>query len=181
MITLQIVNGSLQVSNNGNIILVAPKNSCAIDVLSLYDAIPLVVIYNKYLGNSTNIFTQPLSNCEDSVNVPFTVNSFIVFAEDNLGFNTAGGGGSTPIKLTSQTLTVGTWTLVGIYYTYAFSNVNVDTTSEVSVTPQNSSYLTAYNSQVLPFVEVASGVATFYAQFPPQADMIVDIVITQTT
>ena len=50
MIKLQIVDGSLQVSNNGSIILVAPKNSCAIDVLALYDAIPLVVIYNKYLG-----------------------------------------------------------------------------------------------------------------------------------
>ena len=54
MIKLQIVDGSLQVSNNGTIILVAPKNSCAIDVLSLYDTIPLVVIYNKYLGNYIN-------------------------------------------------------------------------------------------------------------------------------
>ena len=84
MIKLQIVDGSLQVSNNGTVILVAPKNSCAIDVLSLYDAIPLVVIYNKYLGTSTNIFTQPLANCEDSTNTPFDVNSFILFAEANL-------------------------------------------------------------------------------------------------
>jgi hypothetical protein len=88
--------------------------------------------------------------------------------------------GSLPVKLTSQTLAVGTWTLVGGYYTYAFSNVNIDTTCDVSVTPQNASYLTAYNAQVLPFVGVAAGVATFYSQFPPAADMIVDIVITQT-
>ena len=92
-----------------------------------------------------------------------------------------GGGGSTPVKLTSQTLTAASWTLVGSYYTYAFSNVNVTTACDVSVTPQNSSYLTAYNAQVLPFVGVAAGVATFYSQFPPQADMVVDIVITQTT
>jgi len=92
-----------------------------------------------------------------------------------------GGGGSTPVKLTSQTLTEGSWTLVGSYYTYAFSNVNIDTTCDVSVTPQNASYLTAYNAQVLPFVDVAAGVATFYSQFPPQDDMVVDIVITQTT
>jgi len=100
MITLQIVDGSLQVSNNGSIILVAPKNSCAIDVLSLYDAIPLAVIYNKYLGTSTNIFTQPLANCENSVGTPFTVNSFIAFAEANLGFDTVGGGcgGSSPFE-----------------------------------------------------------------------------------
>jgi hypothetical protein len=100
MTKLQIVDGSLQISNNGNIILVAPKNSCAIDVLSLYDAIPLAVIYNKYLGTSTNIFTQPLANCEDSTNTPFTVNSFIAFAEANLGFDTVGGGcgGSSPFE-----------------------------------------------------------------------------------
>jgi hypothetical protein len=92
-----------------------------------------------------------------------------------------GGGGSTPVKLTSQTLTAASWTLSGGYYTYAFSNVNVTTTCDVSVTPQNASYLTAYNAQVLPFVGVAAGVATFYSQFPPQANMVVDIVITQTT
>lgn len=92
-----------------------------------------------------------------------------------------GGGGSTPVKLTSQTLTAASWTLSGGYYTYAFSNVNIDTTCDVSVTPQNASYLTAYNAQILPFVGVAAGVATFYSQFPPQADMVVDIVITQTT
>jgi len=92
-----------------------------------------------------------------------------------------GGGGSTPVKLTSQTLTEGSWTLSGGYYTYTFSNVNIDATCDVSVTPQNASYLTAYNAQVLPFVDVAAGVATFYSQFPPQDDMVVDIVITQTT
>ncbi len=96
-------------------------------------------------------------------------------------YSGGGGGGSTPVKLTSQTLTAASWTLVGSYYTYAFSNVNVTTTCDVSVTPQNTSYLTAYNAQVLPFVGVAAGVATFYSQFPPQANMVVDIVITQTT
>jgi hypothetical protein len=91
------------------------------------------------------------------------------------------GGGAIPVKLTSQTLTAASWTLISGYYTYSFSNVNVTTTCDVSVTPQNASYLTAYNAQVLPFVGVASGVATFYSQFPPAANMVVDIVITQTT
>jgi hypothetical protein len=90
-------------------------------------------------------------------------------------------GGSTPIKLTSQTLAVGSWTLSGGYYTYSFSNANIDTTCDVSVTPQNASYQTAYNANILPFVGVAAGVATFYSQFPPQANIVVDIVITQTT
>lgn len=91
------------------------------------------------------------------------------------------GGGSTPVKLTSETLSSGSWTLSGGYYTYSFSNVNITTTSDVSVTPQNASYQTAYNANILPFVAVSSGVATFYSQFPPRDNIVVDIVITQTT
>lgn len=90
-------------------------------------------------------------------------------------------GGSSPVKLTSQTLLASSWIISGNYYIYSFSNVNVTTSCDVSVTPQNESYLTAYNAQVLPFVGVALGVATFYSQFPPSADIVVDIVITQTT
>ena len=93
----------------------------------------------------------------------------------------SGGGGSTPIKLTGQTLTAASWTLVSGYYTYSFSDVNITANCDVSVTPENASYLTAYNAQVLPYVGVASGVATFYSQFPPDANMTVDIIITQTT
>jgi len=96
-------------------------------------------------------------------------------------YSGGGGGGVTPVKLTSQTLLSASWVLVSGYYTYTFNNVNVTTTCDVSVTPQNASYLTAYNAQVLPYVGVAAGVATFYSNFPPQANMIVDIVITQTT
>jgi hypothetical protein len=93
----------------------------------------------------------------------------------------AAASASLPVKLTSQTLLAASWTLIGDYYTYSFSNLNVTTTCDVSVTPQNASYQTAYNANVLPYVEVAAGVATFYAQFPPVDNMIVDIVITQTT
>jgi len=91
-----------------------------------------------------------------------------------------GGGGSTPVKLTSQTLASGSWAPSGSYYLYSWSNSNVTTNCDVDVTPQNSSYLTAYNAQVLPYVGVATGVATLYSQFPPSANMVVDIVITQT-
>ena len=91
------------------------------------------------------------------------------------------GGGSQPIQITGETLSAGSWTLSGEYYTYSWSNVNVTTTSSLSVTPQNASYQTAYNANILPNIGVASGVATFYAQFPPQANIVVDIVITQTS
>jgi hypothetical protein len=111
MIKLEIIDKSLQVSLNSIILLVTPKNLCAIDVLSLYDAIPLVVIYNKYLGNFTSIFSQPLSECTDGTGTPFTISSFIAFAEANLGFDSITTAGITSINGltdTAQTLTVGT-------------------------------------------------------------------------
>jgi len=83
---LEIVVGSLQISTNGTIVLVIPKDACAIDTLALKDATPMVNIFNKYLANFTPVFNQPLSNCVDYTNTPFTQSSFIAFAEANLGF-----------------------------------------------------------------------------------------------
>jgi len=83
---LEIIIGSLQISTNGTIVLVIPKDACAIDTLALKDATPMVNIFNKYLANFTPVFNQPLSNCVDYTNTPFTQSSFIAFAEANLGF-----------------------------------------------------------------------------------------------
>jgi hypothetical protein len=83
---LQIIVGSLQISLNGKIILVIPKDACAISSLELKDATPTVYIFNKYLANNTPVFVQPLSTCVNSTNTPFTQSSFIAFAEANLGF-----------------------------------------------------------------------------------------------
>ncbi len=80
---LVIVFESLQISVDGIIILVIPKNACSIDVLALNSVIPNVVIYNKYLANL--IFIKPLADCVDSTNTPFTQSSFITFAQQNLG------------------------------------------------------------------------------------------------
>ncbi|MEI7509977.1 MAG: hypothetical protein WCJ62_10995 [Flavobacterium sp.] len=82
----EIVVGSLQITLNGVIIFVTPKNICAIDVLALSETIPTALIFNKYLSNFTTIFNQPLSNCVDSTNTVFTPTTFIAFAEANLGF-----------------------------------------------------------------------------------------------
>ena len=83
---LEIIIGSLQISVNGTIVLVIPKDACAIDTLALKDATPMVNIFNKYLANFTPVFNQPLSTCVDYTNTPFTQSSFIAFAEANLGF-----------------------------------------------------------------------------------------------
>jgi len=156
--------------------------------------------YSSILGGCSNTISSGFTNsniigsnitanrsCTTFVN-DLSVCSFTGSSGCNVGITTNGllipvspGGGLTPIKLTGQTLTAASWTLVGDYYTYSFSNVNITANCDVSVTPQNASYLTAYNAQVLPYVGVASGVATFYSQFPPEANMTVDIIITQTT
>jgi len=83
---LEIVVGSLQISNGGIVILVIPKDACAIDTLALQNTIPIASIFNKYLANFTPVFNQPLSNCVDSTNTVFTQSTFITFAEANLGF-----------------------------------------------------------------------------------------------
>jgi hypothetical protein len=83
---LEIVVGSLQISKDGTIILVIPKDACAIDTLALSQTTPIVSIFNKYLANFTPVFNQPLSTCVDYTNTPFTTSSFIAFAEANLGF-----------------------------------------------------------------------------------------------
>ena len=83
---LEIVVGSLQISINGTIILVIPKDACSIDTLALLNSTSMASIFNKYLANFTSVFNQPLSNCVDATNTPFTSSSFIAFAEANLGF-----------------------------------------------------------------------------------------------
>lgn len=83
---LEIVIGSLQISTNGTIVLVIPKDACAIDTLALSSTTPTISIFNKYLANFTPVFNQPLSTCVDYTDTPFTASSFITFAEANLGF-----------------------------------------------------------------------------------------------
>ena len=92
-----------------------------------------------------------------------------------------GGGGATPTKLTSQTILSSSWVATGSYYTSSFTNSNITTTCDISITPQPSSYQTAYNAQVLPYIGVATGTGSLYSNFPPEANMVVDVVITQTT
>jgi hypothetical protein len=83
---LEIVVGSLRISNGGIIVLVIPKDACAIDTLALKNTTPIASVFNKYLANFTPLFNQPLSSCVDSTDTVFTSSTFIAFAEANLGF-----------------------------------------------------------------------------------------------
>lgn len=85
MFKLEIVDGSLKISNDGKVILLYPKDSCAINSLKLLNDVPVAEIFNKYLANNTNVFVEPLSSCQDSTGTTFTVSTFITFADENFG------------------------------------------------------------------------------------------------
>ena len=85
MFKFEIVSGNLKITKDSKVVLLYPKDSCAIDSLKLLADTPIVEIFNKYLANNTKIFVEPLSSCTNAIGVVFTVNTFIDFAEANLG------------------------------------------------------------------------------------------------
>jgi hypothetical protein len=91
------------------------------------------------------------------------------------------GGGGTPIyKLSNQTLTASSWTISGEYYAYTFSNVNITTNSFIIFTPNNASVNEVSTSMMMPQISVSSGSCILYTAFPPQNDIVGDIVIFTT-
>ena len=179
-------SGNIISANGGNIIEIGNSGGTFNGVLFRGTPDDDTLLLN-YTGNS--IFGSLTDNLVDKVQIngyvkasgyktPTGLSTQYLMADGSVSSTVSTG--STPVKLTSQTLSATSWTLVSGYYNYTFSNVNVTTTCDVSVTPQNGSYMTAYNAQILPYIGVANGTATFYSQFPPASDMIVDIVITKT-
>ena len=95
-------------------------------------------------------------------------------------YSGGGGGGGTIYKLTAQTLTAASWVLVGGYYTYTFSNVNITTNTRVDFTPGNASYSEVTTCGMLPQVDVTAGSCTFYSLFPPQTNITGEVTIFPT-
>lgn len=91
-----------------------------------------------------------------------------------------GGGGGTIYKLTAQTLAVGSWTLVGSYYQYTFSNANITTNTRVDFTPDNASYTEVTTCNMTTQVTVAAGSCIFYSLFPPQNNITGEVTIFPT-
>ena len=91
-----------------------------------------------------------------------------------------GGGGGTIYKLTAQTLTSTSWSLVSGYYTYTFSNANITVNTRVDFTPDRTSYLEVTTCGMQSEVTVAAGSCTFYSLFPPQTNITGEITIFPT-
>jgi|694.fasta_scaffold15514_2 hypothetical protein len=92
----------------------------------------------------------------------------------------SGGGGASIVRLTGQTLTAASWTLVSGYYTYTFSNVNITVNTRVDFTPDNTSYLEVTTCGMQTQVTVAAGSCTFFSLFPPQTNITGEVTIFPT-
>jgi hypothetical protein len=75
-------------------------------------------------------------------------------------------------------LATGGWALVGSYYQYVYTNVNIATTTVVDFTPYLASTFAVTASNVYPYIFATGGSATFYADFSPSSAITGDVVIT---
>jgi hypothetical protein len=123
MIKIEIVDSSLQISSETKKILVFPKLYAGFTSLLLYENVPIISLFNINVGTNLTIFQQPLSNCEDGNGVAFTADSFIAFAEANLGFNQSGISQTILLSNDYSTLPNPT-TVVGKFYWCQFPKNN---------------------------------------------------------
>jgi hypothetical protein len=84
---------------------------------------------------------------------------------------------STAIRVSSITLTSGSWSLVSGYYQSTYTNANIVSTGYVDFTPNNASALEVTSCKMLPEITANSGNCVFYSQFPPQSDIIGQLII----
>jgi hypothetical protein len=85
MAKFTIVNSTLQISVGATNVLYLPTQLIGLDVASLYDASPRVVLYNAYQGSGALLFVSLLSDCTDSTDTPFTLSSFLTFSSTYFG------------------------------------------------------------------------------------------------
>jgi hypothetical protein len=91
------------------------------------------------------------------------------------------GGGSSPILLSNQTLSVGGWVLNGTNYDYTFSNPNITTNVNVDVIPYDGSVLSVQISGFFPKITSYSGYCIISCQISPTENILCDIIITQVS
>ena len=82
-----------------------------------------------------------------------------------------------PIKITGVTLTDTSWNLVGSYYEYVYTNVNITEAGFVDFTPNNDSVLEVTTSKMLPQIITSNGSCKLFTQFPPQNNITGEIII----
>lgn len=96
------------------------------------------------------------------------------------GTSPAGGGGSSPIRLTNQTISINGWFATGSYYGYTFSDANIGTSSVVDFTPYNDSVFNVINAKIQPYIYSGSGYSIIYSAYPLSGTVSGDVLITTT-
>lgn len=82
-------------------------------------------------------------------------------------------------QLLNVTLLSGSWTLIGDYYTYTYSNVLIKSSSIVEVIPNNESISIVKAASILPRVESLVGQLEMYAENAPTGNITVTINISR--
>jgi hypothetical protein len=85
-----IVKGSLKITYEDVVVLLIAKKDLSIISNELYKPVPRVALFNLNRGYNEKIFDIPLTSCSEDGTTPFTLESFILFAETNLGFYKGG-------------------------------------------------------------------------------------------
>lgn len=94
-----------------------------------------------------------------------------------LGDDGTGGGGT--MQITGLTLLSTGWTLVGSFYEYDLSNVNITADSIVDVIPANADVPTVKAAEILPETTSSTGLVKLFSVDAPTADISVTINITE--
>lgn len=82
---------------------------------------------------------------------------------------------SRTIQVTGQTLTSGSWNLVGSFYEYELSNVSITETNFVDVIPNNETIEITKAAELLPTTLSSLGIVKIYAKNLPTGDIVVTI------
>lgn len=167
MAKFTIVNSTLQISVGATNVLYLPTLYIGLQSNSLYQANPKVVLFNTAQGNNLTVFEGLLSDCTDSTDTPFTLESFLTFASTYFGTASNSSSPSTvSISGTVDTKDVGTSTpykLISEASTNTFlirdSFTRIPVISAIGLTSVVR-YLKIYNTEVLPSVGFDTPVLT---------------------
>jgi len=82
---------------------------------------------------------------------------------------------SMPLQITSITLSVLGWTLVGDLYEYDYANAAIKSISVVDIVPSNSTIEIVKSASILPETISSTGSVKIYAENLPTADIVVTL------
>jgi len=114
----EIVQGNLKVTNtnNNSIVLLYSKQNIGVIANLITELNSPVHLFSLPQGYTNIILSTTLDNCVDDLGLPFSVESFLIFCELNLGFNTPEAAGSILVTDDYSTLPLAAESLGKFYW-----------------------------------------------------------------